>query len=214
MSVKDIIKKVMAPTGYTFSRIDVGPLPAQQLRQVSQEQFFDMYFSLISKEDFFFVQIGANDGVSRDMMNTYVHRYNLAGLLVEPQKDVFAKLSKTYEGMSHLALENAAIGEEDGDQVMYRVKESLHTPENYFDVTAISSFDKSVFEKTVKKRIPHLIEYISDDINEYIEEITVPTLTIDSLTIGNSRAPLHHAKPLAPSSTDTLRRAPVRFSRS
>jgi len=40
-------------------------------------------------EQFYFVQIGANDGVIADSLNPLIRKYRLRGCLVEPMRDVF-----------------------------------------------------------------------------------------------------------------------------
>jgi FkbM family methyltransferase len=61
---------------------------------------------------FFFVQIGANDGVSYDSVRPYVIEYGWRGVLVEPQPKPFARLVKNYEGIGsvgNVSFVNAAI---------------------------------------------------------------------------------------------------------
>ena len=63
----------------------------------------------ISKEDIFFVEIGANDGISNDHLYYNVIKYNWSGVYVEPQKDVFKKLVENLNGRKNLYFENIAI---------------------------------------------------------------------------------------------------------
>lgn len=72
----------------------------------------------------FFVEIGANDGVSFDPIHDHVVRRHWRGLLVEPLPDFFSQLSETYRSYSGLILENIAIAEEPGYRDMYRVSSS------------------------------------------------------------------------------------------
>jgi FkbM family methyltransferase len=58
---------------------------------------------------FYFVQIGANDGVSYDSVRPYVIEYGWRGVLVEPQPKPFARLVKNYEGIGNVSFVNAAI---------------------------------------------------------------------------------------------------------
>ena len=48
-----------------------------------------------NRQAFRFVQVGANDGVSHDPINAFVTRNRLAGVVIEPLPDVFAKLCQT-----------------------------------------------------------------------------------------------------------------------
>jgi len=69
----------------------------------------------------FFVQIGAMDGVTDDPIHDLVLKYGWRGLLVEPIRDHFETLQKTYAGVEGLAFENAAITDKTGPGTMYRV---------------------------------------------------------------------------------------------
>lgn len=73
-------------------------------------------------EDFYFVQIGAFDGVDGDPLNDLVNRHQWAGVLVEPQRAAFEKLQRTYHGFGRLRLLNVAIGPEDGETTIYTRK--------------------------------------------------------------------------------------------
>ncbi len=77
----------------------------------------------INKDDnFFFVQIGANDGISNDPLYQYVLDYSLSGLLVEPLPGVFKELVRNYRGYNQLRFENCAISDKDGETIVYRPK--------------------------------------------------------------------------------------------
>lgn len=68
------------------------------------------------------VQVGANDGVFDDPIHKYVIRDKWFAILVEPQKDVFSKrLTKTYDGVDHVRLENVAIGQSQGTHSIYKI---------------------------------------------------------------------------------------------
>lgn len=59
---------------------------------------------------FRFVQIGANDGVSRrDDLLPYVETFGIKGVLVEPQADVFQRLEANYSRFPTVRLVNKAI---------------------------------------------------------------------------------------------------------
>lgn len=73
-------------------------------------------------KDFFFVQIGANDGIKADPIYLYTNKYKWNGLLVEPVRYLFDKLKANYKDTPNLAFENAAISEKDGFRDFYRLK--------------------------------------------------------------------------------------------
>ena len=88
--IRNLIYLVVSPKAYCLwarlknKKIDPG-LPNIQ-------KFF--FFSTIGKKDpnFFFVQVGANDGVNHDPIFHHVRKYNWKGLLIEPIPDIFEKL--------------------------------------------------------------------------------------------------------------------------
>jgi len=56
------------------------------------DHFLSLYFSLIDSDDFYFVEVGSNDGKTNDPLYDYVKNFDLSGVLVEPQKEVYDKL--------------------------------------------------------------------------------------------------------------------------
>ena len=76
----------------------------------------DLLLTKVSAErsDFFFVQIGANNGLTDDPLRQFVTKYHWHGCLVEPQPQVFQQLLKNYAQEKQLAFENSAIADRDG----------------------------------------------------------------------------------------------------
>ncbi len=79
--------------------------------------------------DFTVVQIGANDGKSRDPVYPFIMERGWSGILVEPIPSMFEKLSNTYRDVPNVKLENCAIANTDGTVKMYRVVEDDSLPE-------------------------------------------------------------------------------------
>ena len=72
--------------------------------------------------DFFFIQVGANDGRSGDPIHPHVVSRGWRGIVIEPQRAVFeSQLTATYRGIEGVALENAAIADADGWRDLYRI---------------------------------------------------------------------------------------------
>lgn len=69
---------------------------------------------------FYFVQIGANDGVTDDDIRPYVLRHSWRGLLVEPLPDVFERLKANYRGSDRLQFANCAITQSMGPVEFWR----------------------------------------------------------------------------------------------
>jgi hypothetical protein len=66
----------------------------------------DLLFTKGSAErpDFFFVQIGANNGLTDDSLRQFVTKYHWHGVLAEPPPQVFQQLLKNYELEKHSLL--------------------------------------------------------------------------------------------------------------
>lgn len=176
--MKQVIKDLIDRIGYSIVRTKALHAPQTQL-PITRADFFNLYFSHVP-EDFFFLQIGANDGVINDPIREYVLKYGLRGMAVEPQPAVFERLSETYRGTS-VACVNAAIGSK--DLTFYTVKPSMMTKENFGAMTCIASFNKKVMTGLLKKNIPK-----GADPADYLDENTVPVMSLGDLV------EFHHIK--------------------
>lgn len=115
------------------------------------------------------VQIGANDGVRADPVRHLILRHGLAGLLVEPLPDLFAKLQANYAGQANLKFEQCAVGESDGPVPLYRVRPDPALPDW---LQGLASLDRNHLTST---------KFEFDRFDQYVEEVTVPMLTISTL---------------------------------
>ena len=52
--MKEAVKKILNKVGFTLTRNSITPHP-QHTKPVTAENFFDLYFSMINPQDFFFV---------------------------------------------------------------------------------------------------------------------------------------------------------------
>jgi FkbM family methyltransferase len=111
-----------------------------------------------SRPDFFFLQVGANDGVSNDQINGMIRRYGWRGILLEPQPDVFASLKRNYAGNDRLIFENAALAFSDGEADFWTV------PGN----DGLGSFDLQVLRRSG----------LSDS---QLRKLRVPTVSVKTL---------------------------------
>ncbi len=119
--------------------------------------------------DFTIVQIGANDGKSRDPVYPFIMERGWSGVLVEPIPSMFEKLSNTYHNMPNIKLENCAIANADGTIKMYIVNQDDSLPEH---VKELASLDRNVILRQ-KPTIP--------TIDRFIDTVDVPAKTISSL---------------------------------
>lgn len=63
------------------------------------------------KEDFFFVNIGANDGIDNDPLFPLIKKYRWKGIAVEPIPETFRMLKRNLADYEGIIFENVAIGE-------------------------------------------------------------------------------------------------------
>ncbi len=137
------------------------------------EKKFDSIIQYHAKREknFFFIQIGANDGMKFDPTYLYVKKYGWKGILVEPVEYIFDKLKKNYRGVSGLQFERVAIGEKNGFKKFYHIQKSegSNLPLWYDE---IGSFYKTNLLRHTD-RIP--------DIEKRIASEEVPVLTFETL---------------------------------
>jgi FkbM family methyltransferase len=130
---------------------------------------------MLRKTDIFFIQIGANDGVSNDPLYKFVSEYGWNGVLLEPLPEVFEVLKFNYKDSPNLRFVNAAISEQDGTRKLYTV----HMDDSTFSkARQFSSFRReSLLQRT---------DMVSD-IASRIEEIQVRCISFATLVneIGN-----------------------------
>ncbi len=168
-----VVKRAIESTGYAIVKIR-KPTP-QSEKQITPENFYDLYFSSIDPKEFFFVQIGAHDGVHGDPIHRYVIKYSLSGIVVEPQADVFEKLKETYRDHPTIKCVRAAVGTDAPS--FYTVKGEYRDADNFNKMTRIASFSKEAIKKSLRSKIPK-----GADPENYIQETAVPLLSFDELT--------------------------------
>lgn len=118
---------------------------------------------------FFFVQIGANDGMLDDPLRTLILDHKLTGLLVEPLPDMFELLQRNYAGSEGLIFENVAIASEAGLAPLYRVARDSGVPASSY-WHGLASFSK---RHLLKEGVPEAS----------IERVDVRAVTLQSLLV-------------------------------
>jgi len=115
-----------------------------------------------------FLQIGANEGTSEDVLNYYIRRYEWQGVMVEPQAEEFERLVKNFAGVSNLHFENSAVVADPAmAPKLYCVVKEDGLPDW---VSKLSSFDRSIPEQ-VLEHYPHA----------QIVSKRVPAITLEAL---------------------------------
>tara|TARA_R110002020_G_scaffold293151_1_gene508567 strand:+ start:1181 stop:2008 length:828 start_codon:yes stop_codon:yes gene_type:complete len=69
-----------------------------------------------SPDDFFLLEIGANDGYCCDRMHSFVLENDPNSLFVEPVPCYFKQLKKNYKGLKNASFENCAISSTEGER--------------------------------------------------------------------------------------------------
>ncbi|HEV2172748.1 MAG TPA: FkbM family methyltransferase [Acidobacteriaceae bacterium] len=95
------------------------------LRGLEFADFLGMFLRKAHLSAFFFIQIGAHNGVSNDHLHDSVLKFNLPGILVEPQPQVFAELQRNYSNCSAVTLENVAVADREGETTFYTINPEL-----------------------------------------------------------------------------------------
>lgn len=105
-----------------------GPTPRKRKPKILRERpeleynvMIDFVQAHLGKppKDFFFVQIGAFDGVTADPIYPLVRKYGWRGVLVEPQVEAFERLQQNYADQPGLQFFNVAIGSDDGEILLF-----------------------------------------------------------------------------------------------
>lgn len=144
--MRKIINKLIRPFGY---------------QMVKRSEFWDLMEARFSEDrPFKFLQVGAHDGVSHDKLFEFVTRRNIAGVLVEPQPELFAALCANYRRFRHIVPLNVAIHRTEKEMTLYRVRfDALAEVPAWAD--GIGSFDRG---HLLKSGVPAAA----------IEEVAVP----------------------------------------
>lgn len=127
--VKQAVQNILKPFGAQLARVPKAVEPVLP---------FDVLEALIFKElarlgdDFYFIQVGANDGVLNDFLNPLIRKYQLKGCLVEPMPDVFELLRKNYADQPQLDFRNVLIGDANGTGTIHRFKRGAAVPADFY----------------------------------------------------------------------------------
>ncbi len=158
LSPKWILKGLLRRFGYDVVRYDPESIAPLNVLDLAIERVCR------KNEKFFFVQVGANDGVRHDPIRHLVLKYRLKGLLVEPLPDFYAALQANYADLPQLQFANVAIGAENGvlRLLRFRADAPLHD-----DLHGVATLDEARIRKFARK----------NKLEHYLEEVEVPCIT-------------------------------------
>jgi FkbM family methyltransferase len=167
--IKIAIQRMLNLFGYEMRKIPkVRPsdvIPIDVFRLVVQDRI-DKQIRYGDTKGFFFIQIGAHDGLHYDPIRPWVKKYHWHGILVEPQPKIFKRLAENYRDEPQLILENAAVSSQDGQAVLYAFKETACLPDH---ATMLASFYRDA------------LVFNGHNYRGEIEELIVPAISIQSL---------------------------------
>ncbi len=158
--IKHLINKSLHVFGYEFVRVQ----PWKYLTDLLQAE-------LDRSGELFFIQVGANDGVTADPLHQFTKRKHqgVRGVVIEPVREYFTQLQENYRGIENIAFKNVAIHASKSEASIYRVDAAkLHKLPSW--AKGIASFDPD-FHKHVDAVIP----------SEWIVSDTVPCMSFAEL---------------------------------
>ena len=184
--LKQLAKRVLNKLGYRLSRVD-------------QSQFFDLeallYSQVRNTTDFFFIQIGACDGITFDPIYQFVtiNHKRVRGIVVEPLRDYFKELQHNYQRYPNILPVCVAIHNERKEMTLYRADPSgIHNlPEG---TKGISSFNENHHKRSgtssdliiqEKVRCISLAQLLEDYHVEKIDLLQIDTEGYDAQIILN-----------------------------
>jgi len=159
------LRQLLKHFGYEIANVKLIPAALG-----NQENLLTVTLDLIIAQhlpqtsDFFFVQVGAFDGVECDPIRKYIIKHGWHGVLLEPQKKAFARLKANYLNQPQLVFKNVAIANQRTTRKLYTVGAG-DVPEW---ARGLASFDRNVIVKH-ESLIPGLHDLIE---TEEVECIT------------------------------------------
>lgn len=121
------------------------------------------------REDFFFIQVGAFDGMTNDPLREMVLEHGWTGILVEPQREAFRQLERNYRNQPGIVLRNVAVADVSGPRPLYTLRPGDALPSW---ARQLASFRREVI-------LQH--RDVIPDIADRIETETVECLTFEDL---------------------------------
>lgn len=128
-SVRALVKTSLEGRGYRIGRLP--PLASEPGYALELDFEYVLAHYLERRADarpFFFVQIGAFDGMTHDRLHQHVREGGWHGVFVEPQPRYFHRLLESYDTTDGLTFVNAAVDRERGSRALYGVERANGEP--------------------------------------------------------------------------------------
>lgn len=169
MKLKKIAQAVLRRAGYDVRWIPpvLGRRPEAQLR-VSLEMVIARQW--LEADGFFFIQVGAYDGVCVDPVVRLRQKLHWHGIMIEPCPASFALLAKNMSGQPQIELLQVALSDREGAVPFYTV--DPEAPGAPTKAPLISSLSR----ETLLRELDPAIDW-----SPWIRETMVPCTTLDSI---------------------------------
>ena len=106
-----LLKKIVGAAGYKLfdkNYVENSRL-INQYSSLNIREILKYFFE--KKEITSLIQIGANDGESFDQLSTFIKKYQINSILVEPIDEHFQNLKSVYSSLKNVILEKVAISD-------------------------------------------------------------------------------------------------------
>jgi len=128
-TVKHLVRTELERRGYRLTRVPPLASEPDHALDVDFEYVLAHYLARReSRHPFFFVQVGAFDGVSYDRLHEHIVDGRWHGVLVEPQVAHFEQLVANYEGLEGLTFVNAAVDSARGARPLFVIEDEYGNP--------------------------------------------------------------------------------------
>lgn len=176
--LKDPAKTALKSMGYELTRIN-DQIQDNAAMLLGFDAFLDFWFANVDKDDFYFVQIGANDGRMQDPMFQLIKKHNLRGCLVEPQPDTFEDLKRNYADQKQLDFANVAVAAQSGTMTLYTYPNDMNFPEHDTNFSGFASFDRDAAASGFTRFGKYV--GLGGKAEDYLIELPVRALTFNDL---------------------------------
>lgn len=150
--IKGLAKKMLQKTGYRFIK---ASFLKEQYREINDPRYrssgdldpLEQLFYKYINDDFFFVQIGANNGERYDPIHHLIvnEKEKVKGIAIEPVQEYFNELQITYKDFPQIKLLNKAIHNSESEQTIYKIAPGYASAGEH--LKGMSSFDRQNFIK-------------------------------------------------------------------
>jgi FkbM family methyltransferase len=183
---KSLVVATFDRFGFEISRKPAGATPGMELSGLTFNDFLELYLATRDLSSFVFVQVGAFDGSSNDPVYHFASKWELSGLVVEPQPAVFQTLKSNYQDCHNLVFENVAISTEEGERPLYTIRKDLEFLQY---LNQVASFDPELTYRLLKHHLTRqasvatktAFRRLNLDFKDCIEVQAVKTATLRSL---------------------------------